>query len=459
MIFLNKIVKYIFDYSYAFIYIGIAILLWDTFGMLGKSNPYPFALIFLTFFAGLLLVKKPQKILFFEGLTLMKGLITIEIAMHIIANFHRPHSNFQFAKEIRYESFVLPFLLVVGLFWILHLYKKENRGLKFILVALSSLFLLFEVLVASNPGIDTYHYMEVATKEIIIHKNPYLIKFGDYYNGEFKDVYGGQYVFNYWPISLYLCTFSKLVFSDVRFIMVIFQLLIGFVLLTITYRKRYSQVWLYFLLLWIMNPVVAFVNIQSWVDAFAPLYLLLTIVFLQKKNLTLSAITLGLLASIKLYYCFTVPFVFIFIWNHQRPEFLRYVLITFFGFIVTFIPFLALSPNELFNNTVIYFTKSKLRLESLSYIAYIKWIVNIDLSRIGLLLSILFLFFGYAKAFLKKMKLFELIQVMNFSYLAFFLFSKQAFCNYYYYNLFLSFLLIYYSMRNEAESESKIVVN
>ncbi len=454
---MNKIASYIFCYSYAFIYLGVTIVLWDTFGMLGTTNPYPFALIFLTFFAWLLWVEKAQKISFYKGVDLIKGLITVEILLHIIAFMDQPHSNFHFAKEVQKESFVLLFLIVIVSFGILHLLKLGNNWLKFILVGMSSLFLFFEVYVALNPGIDTFQYMEIAVEEFINNKNPYLMTFADYYDGKYKGVYGGEYFFNYWPISLYLCSFSKLIFSDVRYIMVSFQLFVGIVLLTYGCRNRYCKEWLYFYLLWILNPVVAFVNIQAWVDAFAPLFLLLTVVFLQRKKFLVSAFTLGLLASIKLYYCFTVPFMLIFIWSHQKKFFLKYIALTFLGFIVTFVPFLLLSPNELFYNTVIYFTKSQLRLESLSYTAYLKYFHNIDLSRIGLILSLLFLFFGYAKAFLRKLNLLQVLQVMNFSYLAFFLFSKQAFCNYYYYNLFLTFLLLYYSMINESENESNIV--
>lgn len=453
---MNRIASYIFYYSYAFIYLGITIVLWDTFGMLGKTNPYPFALIFLTFFAWLLGVKKAQQISFYKGVDLIKGLITVEILLQILAYIHQPHSNFHFAKEVQNESFVLLFLIVIVLFWILHLLKAECKWRKYILVVTSSLFLFFGVYVALNPGIDTFHYMEIAAEEFINNKNPYLVSFADYYNGKYKGVYGGEYVFNYWPISLYLCSFSKLIFSDVRFIMVIFQLFKGIVLLIYGCRNRYYKEWLYFYLLWILNPVVAFVNIQAWVDAFAPLFLLLTVVFLQRGKFILSAFALGLLASIKLYYCFTVPFILIFVWSHQKKFFFKYVILSFFSYIVTFIPFLLLSPNELFYNTVIYFTKSQLRLESLSYTAYLKYFHNIDLSRIGLLLSILFLLLGYAKSFLKKLNLLQVLQVMNFSYLAFFLFSKQAFCNYYYYNLFLTFLLLYYSIRSENDIENNI---
>lgn len=453
---MRRLVNSLFNNSYALTYIGITILLWDTFGMLGTSNPYPIALIFMTIFAWLMWSKKDKKLKQLQIAPLLKVILTVEIILHIIAYLHLPHSNFHFAKEVQKESFVMLFLVVIVSFWILHLLKEDNKWWKFFLVGISSLFLFFVVYVALNPGIDTFHYMEIAAEEFINNRNPYLVSFADYYNGKYKDVYGGKYVFNYWPISLYLCSFSKLIFSDVRYIMVIFQLFLGIVLLMNSCRNRNHKVWLYFYLLWILNPVVAFVNIQAWVDAFAPLFLLLTVVFLQRKKFLVSAFALGLLASIKLYYCFTVPFMLIFIWSHQKKFFLKYVALTFFGFIVTFVPFLLLSPNELFYNTVIYFTKSQLRLESLSYTAYLKYFHNIDLSRIGLLLSILFLLLGYAKSFLKKLNLLQVLQVMNFSYLAFFLFSKQAFCNYYYYNLFLTFLLLYYSIRSENDIENNI---
>jgi|LakMenEpi03Aug12_release.lakeMendotaPanAssembly.Ray.scaffolds.fasta_scaffold09772_9 hypothetical protein len=365
------------------------------------------------------------------------------LSIYCIGIFEKSFFLFDSMKsitDITVFYIVLIVTLILGLVSII--IKSKLMCIAFF--SFSILFNIVCIITCKDPGIDTYAFISMASDYLLSFKNPYVFTYPDYYKGLFAHLYGNTYYFNYWPFILYIVTPFKYFFGDVRYGLLFCNILF---LLIIIWKRKLFNLSFYNASrlgsLWLLNPLLIYIILKCWVDAIVPLFILLIIVNLKERKLLFFSITVGLLASIKLYFIFMTPFAVLYLWKERisKKLFIKYIIIMGFSFLLPMIPFLICSPMEFFKSTIVFFMDSKVRYDSLSIIATLnnlKVDINIFSNKIILVFLTLMLFL-YNK--LNK-SISNFIKVLFIFYYFMFLFAKQSFAYYFLVNFTLIFLLL-----------------
>ena len=288
------------------------------------------------------------------------------------------------------------------------------------------------------------------------HTDPYLRTFPDIYAGKYDYTYQQQEIkLVYWPLNLYLLYPFQMIFGDLRYAQLFF-LFASCVLLYFLTNKNKIVFLLSFILIF-SNPYTSFMVKYAWIDTLAFPFFVLYFLLFKKKKFLIAYLLLGILMSLKLYYIFLLPISVLYLYN-KFNNWRQPILLGFFSVFVTllcFLPYLITNCESLFY-TIIYFTKSLPRLDSLSLTGYIYqfgYNINAWTSPISILIITFILVRIWRQ---KRNSVFFQIQDLSIVLFALFILGKQAFGNYYYNLMFLAVLYISILISSEKRTTNDL---
>lgn len=435
-------------------YILLTIVLWDTRGLFVSKTALPIPTILLI----LLLIIQVYSFWIKRNVSFDKAIwacFIVEFLLHIISIFEEERSLNNFAKVTQYDSVFSFFIIAVILFVVCVLFAFKNNSKLLFLALLMALFAnLFLVKTSIEPHIDTYTYVKKADQLLLKFKNPYLYKFEDMYQGEYNHIYGTSFCFNYLPLVVYITTVFEFLFNEIRFAYVFFNFL--FCLLIIKSRKLLNLTLnssMLLSILWLINPVQMFISERAFIDSLVPFLIFSMILLLFKKKNFMSAISLGLLAALKLYYIFLMAFV-CFYWlrffGFKRT--IQYGLVSISVITITILPFIIDNYQVFYFNVYVVYSNIGTRIDSLSIVSYCAK-KGVNIAMIGQKIGMSILLFLSSWIYLKKMEMQNILTIINIAYLVLFLLMRQAFANYFYFNLVIFFIII---LVNNITKNSKL---
>lgn len=428
----------------------IYLVLWENRGMCFSPNfPYcTFLIIIALAFAIFLLVNTSKEIpseKFLSYFALLQLILfiygVIKVDRHVLI----------FVKHIRDEYLFNIFFTAMSISYFIYFFTKKSKIIWLSLALILSVLLSYIVIYNStHPTIDTYLLTKEACENFFYGINPYKIYHLSPLNPNSEKIYEKYIYFNYWPLTIYWgAVFHKLT-NDIRYGYVLCQTLVVGIFI-FDYISSKSRFYLLLAFYWMSNLIVLQVNERAWIDALAPILLLGIVKCRMDKKYVFMSIFIGLLASIKLYFIFIIPFFLIIAWRELG---IKSILISFISFFIPFIPYILTSPIELWSHTVTHFLNSKIRDDSLSIVSAIHRLNHIDTSKLGMILSLIILACSYLYSFKNKLSTDRLINLANINLIIYFLLSKQALCNYFYINMFLFLLTIYAQYQMKIVSKS-----
>lgn len=435
------------------VYLVIFLVLWDTRGMSNENQrDFPVATSLLT--ASFLI---SAFAVFFRTIRPVheNSLYFILLAQFVFLGFSNfsPH-HYLFNYTVR-TSYIPVYHLLWGLCFMLAVssffWKSQRITFLRILLLFAGLLSIIVVVCSTESGIDTHLFLNMASDYLFELKNPYTYTYPDIYNGRYSALYGNTYYFNYWPTPLYICSVFRALFSDVRYAFVFAQLV--FVYFMIKHRNNLgiSQV-LLMATVWLLNMVVLFVNERSWLDALAVPLLLVSLLLLQQKNFLAAGILAGLLASLKVYYVFALPFYGIYLLREKK---FKEIVIMGAAFTATFVPFVIADFSAFYQSTISFINGTKIRPDSLSVVSALKRIYDIDASQIGFIVMFACMGVFYLLFWCGKNNILQMLKYINLTFFVIFLSSKQSFCNYFYFNMLCAFTISYLESNFHYEQETK----
>ena len=274
------------------------------------------------------------------------------------------------------------------------------------------------------PGIDVYNLHQEASAALFSGANPYAIRPRDTYQpNDSRRVYGpgisvnGRLTFGfpYPPVSLLISSLGYLLAGDCRFAHLA-AICAAALLLAYARPSRLSFV---AALLFLFTPRVFFVLEQSWTEPVV-VFLLAATIFCRCRFPRAAPWATGVLLAGKQYMIFTAP-ALLKKWRDVPKAAIAGVLVT--------APLALWNLTEFFRSTVIVQFAQPFRLDALSYMA--------QLGRYGIRIPgwVPFLLTAAAIVFVVRKApatTTAICSAVAFVLIVFFVFNKNAFCNYYY---------------------------
>ncbi len=290
---------------------------------------------------------------------------------------------------------------------------------------------------SSAPNVDVWVYFEKAVGAMNSLVNPYTLTYPDIYQGAHH--YNPKFI--YWPMSLYLMAPIKW-FADVRFSLVIALFASAYLL------KRDSSYTHWDILIFLLFPINFFVIEQSWIEPLMIPFLILHFQSLRNKDYKWAAIWLGALCALKQF--MLAPFLLSSLYLLRVKGF-KHTLIAPAFILLTFFPFLILTPETFIQNTFLEFLRFPARADSLSWVAHFLFHYDYELS--GTISALLYLgtFIFCAYKLWQEQSLLALKSGYFLTLAVTFLFGKQSFANYY----FLLFMVYFLCLRRSSDKDPK----
>jgi hypothetical protein len=436
-------------------YMAIFMVLWDTKGMTDPNNHggFPVATFFLTatfiFLACVFAIRKKWNDT--APINTLRLFLFVQLVLVVIGNFSFKHSVFRYTQETQHVIVYQSLLYATILIFLFSLFLKQGAFVLYRALLVTSALLSMVVIYCSViTGIDTHLFLNMASDYLLQGNNPYNYNYPDIYGGEFTQVYGDKYYFNYWPMALYICAPFRLVFGDVRVAFVLAQLIFVVILIRNKNKLNLQQVIL-ISVLWLTNIIMMYVNERSWLDALAVPFFLSALIFLKNKKYMWSAILIGLMASLKLYYVFALPFFGIYFLREKKW---KEIFVMGLTFIITFIPFAIASFDDLYQSTITFINSTKIREDSLSVVSMIKRLFDKDLSGLGTIFTFVAMGVFYVLFWRSRNHVLNMAKYINLTFFVIFLLSKQSFCNYFYFNMVCCFVIFYLENNFDFEEDS-----
>ena len=274
------------------------------------------------------------------------------------------------------------------------------------------------------PAIDVYVFHQEASAALFSGRNPYEIRTRDIYEpNDSRRVYGpgisvnGRLTFGfpYPPVSLLISSLGYLLAGDCRYAHLA-AICLAALLLAYARPGRLSFV---AALLFLFTPRVFFVLEQSWTEPVV-VFLLAATIFCRCRFPRAAPWATGVLLAGKQYMIFTAP-ALLKKWRDVPKAAIAGVLVT--------APLALWNLTEFFRSTVIVQFAQPFRLDALSYMA--------QLGRYGIRIPgwVPFLLTAAAIVFVVRKApatTTAICSAVAFVLIVFFVFNKNAFCNYYY---------------------------
>ena len=357
---------------------------------------------------------------------LIIGIFSIELSQNLHLIFLR--------EEVWVKVLQFIFGLTGALSLALIYFRKSETFNKFwfyLVLTVGLIALLSTPSLSPEPIIDVWLYQQKAVDYFVNLQNPYEFKFPHLYG----DSIGSTYGFPYWPVVLYLGSIGKVLFGDIRFS---FSIISVFMIIYWVLKRRSNLI-----LLWLLFPVQFFVLEQAWTEGLVIPLVFFHLEMLRREKWLLSSVMLGIICAAKqtmaIYFIFHLIFLFT---QLSTKDFLKNVIITGAISLCLFSPFLMWNFEAFITETVFDVLSLKARDDSLSWSSYLlKFYGNPINSKVFLAMVIVSLS-ASAVLLYKRRTLRDFICANIVTYMVVFLFGKQAFCNYYFYIVFLLFYLI-----------------
>lgn len=284
-----------------------------------------------------------------------------------------------------------------------------------------------------KPYIDTYFFQSEAVEALLSGRNPYRIHYANIYPNE--SYYGpGLFVNNlsrfgypYPPLPLYFATLGRLFGGDFRYAQLFGMTAAGVLIAALgSFRTVGSLAALLFL----FTPRGLFVLEQSWTEPYL-VFLLAAVALCSRRSWAATPWVTGLLLVAKQYTFLIAPLV----WLLPRPPSARSLWrfagsAAVSGAVVT-LPLVLLRPLPFLKSVALLQFRQPFRADALSFSAYgvalggqplPEWLVFV--AAVVAILIALWRAPRTTAGFCAAVAL---------TYLCFFVFAKQAFCNYYYF--------------------------
>lgn len=306
--------------------------------------------------------------------------------------------------------------------------KKKPANLFYFLLALAAIIRIFMLVSSPDPTIDVYDILKLAPQKLIHGENPYQAN----YTQMFVDVSTDRFAY---PPGAFLVTFpASVIFGDPRLTNVIAEILSALILFSILKKKfgRNSIIAEALPLIFLFSPRAFLVCEQAWQEP-TIIFLLLLSFFLSeyKQRQNLALMIFGFLITIKQ----TLIFLPILLWRGLKLDLKKLGLIAATTLAIV-LPFFLWSPADFWYDTVTGYFGAFSALEDL---------MQKSLSLGGFLFNELGFEYPAFLSILVAVPVFGLIlkeQEKGWSqfflattlfYFATFLFSTQAFLNFYYF--------------------------
>jgi hypothetical protein len=284
-----------------------------------------------------------------------------------------------------------------------------------------------------KPYIDTFYFQRDAVEALLGGTNPYRIKYTNIYPNE--AFYGpGLFVKNvsrfgypYPPLCLYFATLGRLFGGDFRYAQLFGMTAAGAMIAALgSFRAAASLAALLFL----FTPRGLFVLEQSWTEPYL-VFLLAAVALCAKRSWAATPWVAGLLLVVKQYTFLIAPLG----WLLPRPpaarSWWRFVGIAAISGLALTLPLVLIRPLPFLKSVALLQFRQPFRADALSFSAYgvalggqplPEWLVFVAaLGAIGISL------------WRSPRTTAGFCGAVALTYLCFFAFAKQAFCNYYYF--------------------------
>ena len=442
-------------------FLALGLILWDTKGMFYSGIPVGLigiTILFLYWMYKLFIGKKDTEDLTENFEPTVIFLIAIQAIVLFIGLFKDDYDILHSDTESRYKYLLQGSVIVfsIGTAFLIYQYLSKKNIIKTLigLIAIAMVIEILSIFCSTKPGIDVFVMLQNACDYLVNFKNPYDARYADMYNGNFVKYYGSINYMTYWPSCVYAGSVFYSILGDYRYA----YILVSTILLFALYRYRISaglskERSLLFILLWVSSPVLAFTINRGWIDIFTTLPFFLFAYFLSTRKLFLSAIFLGLTISFKLYYLLLTPLVFLYLIQHfDWKKTVQFIVIGGGVFLLTILPSLVINAAQFYQSTVAYYGVMKLaRPDSLSWVSYLTRF-DMKLVSAGTYFSLAVIGLLYLRFLFSEKTLLHLIEFSGTVLLIFFLCARQAFCNYYFFVLFLYYLGIYFAAQQKHRS-------
>jgi uncharacterized membrane protein len=434
-------------------FLALSIILWETKGMFHSGIPIGLfaATILLIYWLVNLFTGKANDANTSDAMpSIFIALLGIQGVMLFLGLFVDDYDLLHFDTVTRYKPLFQFSIMVfvVGLIYLAYQYSLR-KDISTALTALIGIALIIQILAifcSVTPGIDVFVMLQNACDSLIHLKNPYDSRYPDLYHGIYEQYYGKVNYMTYWPSNVYMGIIFYTLLGDFRYAYIFISICLVWAL----YRFRTSagmsrQTVLLFILLWVSNPVLIFTINRGWIDTFTTLPFFLFIYFLKERKLLLSGLFLGLAISFKLYYILLTPLVFLYLTGHfDYTKTARFIAVCCGAFFLTVLPFLIINAGQFYQSTVAYYSGMRLaRPDSLSWVSYLTRF-NLELVSAGTYFSLLVIGLLYLRFIFGEKSITRFIAFSASVLFIFFMCARQAFCNYYFFILFLYYLAIYF---------------
>jgi len=324
--------------------------------------------------------------------------------------------SFLSAASFRFNLGVIP--VVFPVFPLLILYflcettkKKIFLGLRmaiFSLIALLTIGLVVSLLISMRHFSAPEFYIhdgalqaEEAIKYFLNGKNPYaedylgtpLIRWG--YTAMAGEPNPALFHFTYLPflflfaLPFYLSGIFLIGWFDIRFVFCFCFIGSLYLLYKIVKSERNR---LLFLIIFAFNPIFVLDLVEGYNDVFILFWLLLTIYFLKRGRITLSAVPLGLALASKQTAWFILPFYFIFVSRQVKPKRLIPLVLgvakkcwpLFAACLLFILPFLLWNTRSFIGDTYQYLDGSLSTSYPIRGMGFSSWLVSLGIIKSAL---------------------------------------------------------------------------
>jgi hypothetical protein len=283
-----------------------------------------------------------------------------------------------------------------------------------------------------NPAIDVHVFQRDAIAALLDGINPYVITFSNIYTdaafyGPGLSVDGRlQFGFPYFPLSLLLAIPGQFL-GDHRYSQLI-AIELAAILMTLARPGGFGAI---AAVLYLTTPRLFFVLEQSWTEPFV-VFGLAAVVFAACRYSRAVPWLFGAFVALKQYLVFALPVALLLIaWPLDRARVVRFFgKAAVVGAIVT-LPFLAWNPNGFWHSVVMLQLHQPFRVESLSFLA---WWTSQGHAQPPTAIAFVAAALGCVIALWRLPRTpAGFSTAVALAFFSFFVFNKQAFCNYYFF--------------------------
>jgi hypothetical protein len=281
-----------------------------------------------------------------------------------------------------------------------------------------------------SPFIDVFVFQRDGVAALLQGNNPYALRYPDIYGnspfyGEGLSINGQlQFGYPYFPLSLLLALPGQVLFGDYRYSQLAAMVLsAGFIA-----YARPGRVGAAAGALLLFTPRVFFVLEQGWTDPFVLLGIS-AVVFVSARWKRPVPWVLGLLIAVKQYTIFMVPAALKLL---PRPFDWRWVAKAVGIAAVVTLPFFFWGPKDFWHDVVALQVLQPFRTDALSYLSWSNGPDGHWPTSLAFIAAVVGVLLGLWR---QPRTPAGFAAVCALSYLGFFAFNKQAFCNYYYFTL------------------------